>query len=65
VRSSPLSPFTFLLLTASAVAQQPTAEFRPVNDFHHTSWTSEQGAPGEMYALAQTDVPPLFSSTVI
>jgi signal transduction histidine kinase/ligand-binding sensor domain-containing protein len=54
VRPRELSGFTFLLLATAAAAQEPSSTFRPISEFHHTAWTSEQGAPGDTYTLAQT-----------
>jgi signal transduction histidine kinase/ligand-binding sensor domain-containing protein len=50
----PLSGFAGLLLSAVAGATGAPAGFRTVSEFHHTAWTSEQGAPADMYAAAQT-----------
>src|SRR5215475_1496072 len=43
----------FLLLTTAAAAEAPPA-FRPISDFYHTAFGSEQGAPSDPYMLAQT-----------
>lgn len=54
MRALQLSSFAFVLLSAIAVANDVPADFRPAHEFHHTAWTSEQGAPVDMYAMAQT-----------
>jgi len=43
-----------LLQPTVVVAAQAPADFRSIAEFHHTAWTSEQGAPSDMYAMAQT-----------
>jgi signal transduction histidine kinase/ligand-binding sensor domain-containing protein len=54
VRALQLSSFAFLLLSAMAAARDVPADFRSASEFHHTAWTSEQGAPADMYGMAQT-----------
>ena len=46
--------FTFLLLGAVATATDARTDFRAISEFHHTAWTSEEGAPGDTWMLAQT-----------
>src|SRR5262245_11384461 len=43
-----------LLLSGNALGAEPADDFRPITDFHRTRWTSEEGAPGGTWALAQT-----------
>ena len=55
MKSISLLELAFLFsCSAVAAAPQAPADFRSISEFHHTAWTGEQGAPQDMYALAQT-----------
>jgi signal transduction histidine kinase/ligand-binding sensor domain-containing protein len=46
----------YLLFCAAApeVAAQDANGYRTLSQYHHTAWTRREGAPGGVYALAQT-----------
>jgi signal transduction histidine kinase/ligand-binding sensor domain-containing protein len=43
-----------LLLISLAAASEAPTDFRPIAEFHHTTWTGDQGSPGDTWAIAQT-----------
>lgn len=54
MRALQLSSSACLLLSAAAIAQEGPADSRLAAEVHHTAWTIEQGAPVDMYGMAQT-----------
>jgi hypothetical protein len=43
-----------LLMAANLALLQAQASDRTIGQFVHTAWSAKEGAPGEVYALAQT-----------